>query len=57
MAEVASNGKQMSEAEIRKVFKDLGLSPDHRPLQIKDEQPVPVVHFTISGNSPPLNPR
>lgn len=60
MTEKAQPGQQqdMTDEEIRGVFETLKLPTAPRPLPfVAQPPPSPVVFFTVSGNSPPLNAR
>lgn len=49
-----SQREDMSAPEIRKVFEELGLSPDHQPSPEAPAPTAPMVHFTVSGDSQPF---
>jgi hypothetical protein len=59
MPKTDTKSKQMTEDEIREVFTDLQLptSPPPQPAPVVQPTTGPVVFYTITGNSPPLNTR
>ena len=58
MADSSPQQQDMTEEEIRRVFETLQLSTAPKPVPTTAQSPsTPVIFFTVSGSSPPLNAR
>lgn len=50
----SSQREDMSAPEIRRIFEELGLPPNHQPTPETPALTAPAIHFTVSGDSQPF---